>query len=361
MRAGLEGRADEAHVFARSYETRTPPWVPLALLAIKIPLGIMALAFAGCVFLLPGKLPPAMRWPLIGFVAAGLFFLGFVCLKGVPYAGVRHLLFLIPVAALLAAVALERIFTGRSRALWAFAIVGVLAACVSALPQRRPWEYHNLLSGGSGNAWKHFNNEGVDLGQRSTELIAFFNSHKVDRDVHIGYWMPELLVKRAGIPRSSMDFDKPISADVSGWFYMRAPDLAPRNHNDLAALREATPEARFGNLLIYHGTFHLPGYVADAMYWRAQQLSYLNPPEPEKAERLLHRVMELDPHSYTAAIDLGNFALKRKEFAAAVSWYRAALENAPPQFRGNIAEQIAKLSTPQAAVAVSPLHNPSQE
>jgi hypothetical protein len=44
-----------------------------------------------------------------------------------------------------------------------------------------------------------------------------------------------------------------------------------------------------------------------------------------------------------------------------VSWYRAAQENAPPQFRGNIAEQIAKLSTPQAAVAVSPLHNPSQE
>ncbi len=360
MRAGLEGRAGETHVFGRIYEKRTPWWVPLALVAIKIPFGIMALALAGCIFLLVGKLTPAIRLPLAALLGAGLFFLGFVCLKGVPYAGVRHLLFLIPVAAVLSGVALERIFLGRSRIAWTLAIAALLAACISVLPQRRIWEYHNLLAGGSANAWMYFNNESVDLGQRSTELIAFYKSHVTERDAHIDYWISEPALKSVGIPPSSFDFDKPISSDVSGWFFTRAPTLARHLHYDLAALREATPVARFGNLMIYHGTFHLPDYVADAMYWRAKQLTYQNSPDPVKAEALFRRVIEIQPHSFTTRIELGNFALKRQDVPSAVSWYRSALEDAPPQFRSNIVEQIAKLSTTPTA-SVPPLHDPAGE
>ena len=112
--------------------------------------------------------------------------------------------------------------------------------------------------------------------------------------------------------------------------------------------------------MIYHGTFHLPAYVANAMLWRSKELTYLNPPDPVKAEAVLHRVMELEPTTYTAAIELGNFALKRREIAAALSWYRSTLENAPPQFKSNIAEQIAKLSSGGASSA-QPLHNPALE
>jgi hypothetical protein len=43
-----------------------------------------------------------------------------------------------------------------------------------------------------------------------------------------------------------------------------------------------------------------------------------------------------------------------------LAWYRTALEDVPPQFRSNIAEQIAKLGT-TAAATVPPLHNISQE
>jgi tetratricopeptide (TPR) repeat protein len=360
MRAGLEGRASEAHVFGHSYETRTPRWVPLALVVIKIPLGTMALALAGMIFLLPGKLPPGVRRPLLAFLAAGVFFLGFVCWKGVPYAGVRHLLFLIPMIALLSGVALERIFLDRSRLAWTFAILALLAAGVSALPQQRIWEYHNLLAGGSANAWKYFNNESVDLGQRSSELIAFYKSHVTDHDGRIGYWVSDEVLKSVGIPPLEFDFDKPISSEVSGWFFMQATSLAPHRRYDLAALREATPVARFGTLMIFHGTYHLPGYVAGAMYWRAKQLTYLNPPDPEKAEALLRRVIELEPHSYTARIELGNFALKRQDVPAALEWYRTALEDAPPQFRSNITEQIAKLAI-HSPSAVPPLHNPALE
>jgi hypothetical protein len=360
MRAGLEGRAGETHVFGRIYETHPPPWVPLVLVTIKIPFGTIALALAGGLFLLLGKLPPTVRWPLLAFLAVGLFFLGFVCLKGVPYAGVRHLLFVIPIIALFSGVALERIFRGRSRLAWTFAIAALLAACVSALPQRRIWGYHNLLAGGSANAWKYFNNESVDLGQRSTELIAFYKSHVTENNAHIDYWVSEVVLKSAGIPSVDLDFDKPISSDISGWFFMQASSVAPYHRYDLAALREATPVARFGTLMIFHGTFHLPGYVAGAMYWWAKQLNYLNPQDPVKSEAHFGHVVELEPHAFTARIELGNFALKRRDVPSAVSWYRSALEDAPPQFRSNIAEQIAKLAATSPS-SVPPLHNPEQE
>jgi hypothetical protein len=360
MRAGLEGRTGEVHVFGHIYETRPPHWVPLALVVIKMPLGTVAITMAGVLWLLLGKFPPALRWPLLAFLAAGLFFLGFVCLEGVPYAGVRHLLFLIPIAALFSGVALERMFLGRSRLVWMLAIATLLAVCVSSLPQRRIWEYHNLLAGGSGNAWKYFNNESVDIGQRSTELIAFYKSHVTDRDAHVGYWVSDVVLKSASIPTVEFDFDKPISAEVSGWFFMEATNLSPHHRYDLAALREATPAARFGNLMIYHGTYHLPGYVAGAMHWRAYQLTYLGSPDPVKAEALLRRVIELEPHSYTVRIELANFALKRQDVPAALTWYRTALEDAPPQYRNNIAEQIAKLAA-NAPSEVPPLHNPALE
>ena len=360
MRAGIEGRSSGAHVFGRIYETRTPWWVPLALVAIKIPIGITALALAGGILLLLGKLRTGMRWPLVAFLSAGLFFLGFVCLKGVPYAGVRHMLFVIPVAALFSGVALERIFLGRSRLSWTLAIAALLASCASALPQRRIWEYHNLIAGGSANAWRYFNNEGVDLGQRSTELIAYYKSHVTERAAHIEYDMSLANLKSADIPAYSIDFDKPVSSDVSGWFFIGADSIARKNRFDLGALREGTPVARLGNLMVFHGSFHLPGYVALEMYFRARELTYLNPPDTVKAEALFHRVIELEPRLYTVRIELGNYALKRQDIPAAVAWYRGALEDAPPQFRSNISEQIAKLGTASTS-SVPPLHNISQE
>jgi hypothetical protein len=51
MRAGLEERAGEAHVFGHIYEARPLHWVPLALVAIKIPLGTMALTLTGVLLL----------------------------------------------------------------------------------------------------------------------------------------------------------------------------------------------------------------------------------------------------------------------------------------------------------------------
>jgi hypothetical protein len=53
--------------------------------------------------------------------------------------------------------------------------VCLTAAAKSALPVVRPWEYFNELIGGSKNAYLYFNDEGVDVGQRSKERAASYH------------------------------------------------------------------------------------------------------------------------------------------------------------------------------------------
>ena len=48
------------------------------------------------------------------------------------------------------------------------------------------------------------------LGQRSTELIAYYKSHVTERAAHIEYDMSLANLKSADIPAYSIDFDKPV-------------------------------------------------------------------------------------------------------------------------------------------------------
>ena len=105
------------------------------------------------------------------------FFMLFIAHNGIFYAGLRHWLFVVPLLAVCAAVGAW--FLWRSPIVWrrAVAVAAMLWIAVTVLPQRRIWEYHNVLAGGSQNAWQSFDNESVDLGQRTPEFIAFYKSH----------------------------------------------------------------------------------------------------------------------------------------------------------------------------------------
>jgi hypothetical protein len=41
----------------------------------------------------------------------------------------------------------------------------------------RPWEYFNEIVGGTANGHRYFNDEGVDLGLRSKELIEYYDQN----------------------------------------------------------------------------------------------------------------------------------------------------------------------------------------
>ena len=94
-----------------------------------------------------------------------------------PYAGIRHAL---PVVVLLSIFA--GLFTGcalesNSIGLKGIVALAYLAACISSVPVMRPWEYFNEIVGGARNGPNYFGDEGVDLGQRTKELIAYYRQN----------------------------------------------------------------------------------------------------------------------------------------------------------------------------------------
>jgi len=53
-------------------------------------------------------------------------------------------------------------------------VLAYVLACASAVPVLRPWEYFNEFVGGTKNGYKYFSDEGVDLGQRTKEIVDYY-------------------------------------------------------------------------------------------------------------------------------------------------------------------------------------------
>src|SRR5690606_27291774 len=171
------------HLVAGSWYEGDAPWFTWPLVvASKVPLAVLALALCGSVLLLLGRrrgaaMTPAARWTLAAVGAAAL--LHYATLLGAQgtYGGVRHAL-PIALAVLLLAAAAVGLAVAMRRTL-PLAAAGLLLALAAAesLPEPRAWEYHNLLAGGSEDAWRLFSNEGIDLGQRFPEVRAMYERH----------------------------------------------------------------------------------------------------------------------------------------------------------------------------------------
>jgi hypothetical protein len=242
-------------------------------------------------------------------------------------------------------------------------VVCILWIAVNVLPQRRIWEYHNVIAGGSANAWRGFSNESVDLGQRTPEFIAFYKSHIAPAPVMVGYWaLPELL-QANGVKRWEPKPEEVGNGELKGWLCLRAPDVALRDWYDMPNMRNVQPTARFGNLLLYHGDFALPRVAASILSFRA--LFYMDKAGEDKKllEQYLLRSIALDPTYTPAAIELGNFALGRRETGPALQWYELARKDAAgePDVLRDVEREIALVKASPPGAVVAPLRNPSKE
>jgi len=79
-------------------------------------------------------------------------------------------------------------------------------------------------------------------------------------------------------------------------------------------------------------------------------------------EQYLLRSIALDPDSAPAAIELGNFALGRRETEKALQWYALAQKDAAqqPDILMDVERQILLVKTAPPGT-VSPLRNPAKE
>jgi Dolichyl-phosphate-mannose-protein mannosyltransferase len=362
LRAGVEGRPIWIQALGHSYQGKAPSWVPFADLVVKLPPTFLLLAMYGVALLLLGRLPEEVSLPLVGFAGMIAFFMLFIAHNGIFYAGLRHWLFVVPLLAAFAAAGAW--FLLQSPKLWwrAAAFVALLWIAVTVLPQRRIWEYHNMLAGGPENAFRSFDNESVDLGQRTPELVAFYKSHIAPAPVMIDYMALHEQLQAGGVKQWEPQPEEIGNGEFKGWLCLRAPGMALRDWHEMPTMRNVQPTARFGNLLLYHGDFQLPRLAAGILSFRALHL--MEPGTDQKLiEQYLQRSIALDPEYAPAAIELGNFALRRGESNQALHWYELARKDAAdePDVLTDVQQQIQKVKSAPAGTLVPVLRNPAKE
>jgi tetratricopeptide (TPR) repeat protein len=131
---------------------------------------------------------------------------------------------------------------------------------------------------------------------------------------------------------------------------------------DLTALRDATPKARFGNLVVYQGTFRLPGLAAATLYYYGKEKLYADKPDAAAAEKMFQQSAGLDPNAFFVHIELGNLLLKRGAREQALQAYTNALKYSPEDrlIRQPIEEQIARIARNPPG-EIPPIRNPGLE
>jgi hypothetical protein len=329
MRSAVEGRSFPLYAFGELRST-TPAWYFPAVLGVKLPLGLLALSVGGLAWAAAGRAARgSSRNAILPLGVAGAAFLATLAVSRAGYAGVRHALPVVPAFAALAGAAAADLGT-RDRRVRVFVAGLFVAAAVPALLVPRPWEFHNVLAGGTAGAWKRFNNEGVDLGQRSLELAGY--EREVLRPVgvvpYVVYPMSPELVVRVGLrarPWRSADG----SGTLTGTFLVSAVELAPSRAWDYEPFRLVEPVDRRGNLLVYRGTFRLPWLRARDLYFEGLAFAHGPVRDASKARDRFAESARLHPGMWVSALEQGNLELELGRPVEAAAAWEAALAAVP--------------------------------
>jgi hypothetical protein len=367
IRAGAEGRAESIYFFGRRYYSRAPFYFFPSVLAVKIPIGLLALVAIGFYLLFTRSIPGQWLTPILSGLGFAVLLL-IVLASGASYAGIRHALPAVPALALCAALAVHKTIATRSLVLRVAVSLACGWALLSALPVVRPWEYYNEFVGGSANSFRYFNDEGLDMFLRGRELAQYYHEHigPIGEVPYITYPIPDQEKVRRGIHWIGEDRVRDrarLEADVwSGTIICSARGTAPYLWWDREALRNATPTARFGgNLLVFRGAFPARPMKAQFLYYQAIDYIYTSQPNLYAAQRLLSESVALDPRAFFVAIELGNVDVQLGDRNAAVTAYSLARQYAfREEDKRSLAEQIARASS-DSGEPVPPMRNPEVE
>jgi hypothetical protein len=367
VHAGLEGRPSPQLVFGRLYERRGPKYFFPAMIAIKLPIGLSVLSLLGLLLFFARRLPEQWNFPVSVILVAAILFL-LVLANGATYAGIRHALPVVTLLSIFAGLFVEKALTSSSPSVKAMMVLAYVLACASALPVLRPWEYFNEFVGGTRNGYKYFNDEGVDLGQRTKEIVDHYRKFlKPAGEIpSIIYFTSEEELKGRDVDYLGRDMLRDLKKlsqpERSGTIFIRSSFFSPGTFWDRRAFREATPAARFGNLFVYQGTFVSPADAAAALYFHGIEKLYADRPDDAAAEKAFQQSAEMDPTAFFVHIELGNLLLKRGAREAALRAYSDALKYAPNEalIRRPIEMQIERI-TRQPLAEIPPLRNPFLE
>lgn len=380
VRTGVEGRGISQHVVWGKVYAGHAPWFSWpAILASKMPLALMLLSLLGVLMLWRAKLSrdaKCVLWSVLG--GAGAYSVALLGSEGI-WGGIRHAMPLVVVLSIPAGAAVSQAWALRARTLESGARISVIAlllvgAVAMTLSEKRAWEYHNELVGGSEGAWEYFGNEGLDLGQRFGELRAFHDRvvKPSGEPLYSNYWVGEEQMRAARFNYhrrvESLD-DTNVDGLYDGYYIYTRSDHRPWPSWDWdpqAVFKGLQPVARFGYVEVWHGHQVLPRTRAGSMSGKVFEYVYKDDGNDWKlvAQRL-EEVAKYFPQSASTAIELGNAYVRMGDGRAAIRAFRRPLDQdkAPvdARIRGQMEAQIKRIETGADLSAMKPLRNPEME
>lgn len=319
VRTGVEGRSSSLfRIWGTLYEG-TPPWFSWpAIVASKLPLALMALALAGLLASARAARDAHLRWPLLAVVLACGFHMAALVGSGGVWGGVRHALPVVLGLAIGAGAALDWAWRRRSRAWLALVAVPYIAAFAMTIREPSAWEYHNELVGGTANAYKYFDNEGLGLGQRYPQLRDYY--HRVIAPSGLPLYSrfaPEEILRADRIvfrrQVETLD-DTNVEGRLTGWFVMGMGTLLPVPQADWDPKRDLKGRvlvARFGPMGVWKGTQNDPRGRAEAMGGRVFDYIYKeNGQDWAKVALRLEEALKELPMAIPGYFELGNAYLR---------------------------------------------------
>ena len=315
VRTGVEGRsAGLFRIWGHVYEGN-PPWFSWpAIIAAKLPLGLMLLALIGVALSAYAARDRARRWPLLALGAACVFHMAALIGSGGVWGGVRHALPVVVALGIAAGAVAEWAWRRRARAAWAAVAVPYVATVAMTIREPSVWEYHNELVGGTAQAYRYFDNEGLGLGQRYPQILAYYRRVIAPSGLPLySRFAPQEILRADHVEwRRQVETldDTNVSGRLTGWFVMGVNALLPVPQEDWDPkrdLRGRTLVARFGPLGIWKGTQLDPKGRAGAMGSRVIEYIYKeNGKDWAKVAARLEEVLRELPMAVPGYFELGN-------------------------------------------------------
>ena len=380
VRTGVEGRGISQHVvWGKVYDGHAPWFSWPLIIASKVPLALMLLSLLGACMLWRAKLSrdaKCVLWSVLGGAMA--YAAALLGSEGI-WGGIRHAMPLVVALSIPAGAAVAQAWTRRARTPASGARLSVVALLLGAavamtIGEKRAWEYHNELVGGSNGAWRYFGNEGLDLGQRFGELRAFHDRvvRPSGEPLYSNYWVGEEQMRAAGFKYRrrvvSLD-DTNVEGIYDGYYIYTRSDHRPWPSWDWdpkVVFRGLRLVARFGFAEVWHGRQVLPRTRASSM--SAKVFDYVYKDDGDDwalVARKLEEVAAMFPQSASVGIELGNAYVRLGDGAAAVRAFRRPLDQkkAPvdTRIRAQIEAQIASIENGADLSGLRPLRNPEME
>jgi hypothetical protein len=290
--------------------------------------------------------------------------------SGGVWGGVRHALPVIVGLAIAAGGVLHWAWARRSRAWLAVVALAYVLAFAMTIRETHAWEYHNELVGGTPNAYKYFQNEGLGLGQRYPQLLDYYRRTIEPSGLPLySRFFPEEILRADGVTwRRQVETldDTNTEGKLTGWFVMGMNSLLPVPQADWDPERDLRGRelvARFGPVGIWKGTQNDPKGRAEAMGNRVWEYIYREDGQDwAKVALRLEEVLKVLPMAVPASFELGNAYVRLGRREDAIRAYNGMFVQkqmpVDPLVAKSVQAQIDLLESGAPMEKVQPLRSP---